>query len=106
MKTTRAAPKNTSHKKSHHKSLKSKIRDIERMLKKRTDMDPTVRKQFEEQVEDLNAQVAAKTQQQKLKKIHQRYKGLKFIGMIHFLLFLSLSIVFFLFQNGKRSFVG
>ena len=80
MKTKNAAPKGPKGGRIKHKSLKSKIRDIQRMLNKKKDLDPSVRKQFEEQMDDLRAQVDSKAQKQKLKKIHNRYKGVKFIG--------------------------
>ena len=81
MKTIHATGNALKQTKKSHKSLKSKIRDIERLLRKRPDMDPAVRKQFEEQREDLQAQTSAKTQKQKLKKLYQRNKKTIFIGL-------------------------
>ena len=62
-------------------------------------MDETARKQFEEQIEDLNAQIAAKTQQTRLKKLYHRYKGVRFIGLDKF------HIIFIRFCQKEKKFL-
>ena len=81
MKTYSASQRGPRGKRHKTKSLKSKVRDLNRLLSKRNDMDPKARQQFQEQIEDLNAQIASKAKQEKRKKLHMRYKGVKFVGL-------------------------
>lgn len=81
MKTHRTNRKGPHGKKMKHKSLKAQIRDIQRLLQRKKDMQPQVKQQFEEQIADLQAQIKTNEQKNRLTKLHRKYKGLKFIGV-------------------------
>lgn len=108
MKTNKAGKRNFNDKKPKHKSLKYKIRGIQRMLNNKKDMDPSLRKQFEEQIEDLKAQIDAKAKQSKVTKLHKKYKGVKFIGFLlvvtrfFIIYYFILKILFYLLKKEKK----